>query len=135
MTIKLSSEYWGMPCLNPIISFVTTTIANNHTLLTVWPWVSTLRRTHAMIVICFLVGIYLLKVNNRNSLWNLFKVNNKQHQSDVCSSLFIVDFEQVHATWVSEYCDLRREEIKKRQRRYYHPVWQEINGIIMPPFL
>ena len=61
-------------------------------------------------------GIYLLKVNNRNTrtkVWNMFKVNNKvtkttsfivnfEHILHLCSSVSTVKFEHVITCWVGK---------------------------------
>ena len=59
-------------------------------------------------------GNYMFKIKNRNTrtkVWNMFKINNKvikvnkvfivnfEHISHLCSSVSIVNFEQVNAGW------------------------------------
>ena len=57
----------------------------------------------------FPAGIYLLKVNNRNTRTrneNMFKVNNKDNRTTpmayftTCSNVSVVNFEKVNAGWV-----------------------------------
>ena len=55
---------------------------------------------------------YMFRVNNRNK-WNIFKVNNKEIRSTSltltsCSSVSIVNFEQVNGDWVFAYIPLIR---------------------------
>ena len=48
-------------------------------------------------------GFYLFKVNNENTMnnvWNLFKVNNKRHDWRSFCVFIFVDFQQVNAGWV-----------------------------------
>ena len=48
-------------------------------------------------------GFYLFKVNNENTInnvWNLFKVNNKRRDWRSFCVFIFVDFQQVNAGWV-----------------------------------
>ena len=83
----------------------------------------------------FAAGIYLLKVNNRNTrakVWNI------EHISNLCSSVPIVNFEYVIAGWVLTQCRSSHVELffKKgvlkslTKSSIKHPCWSLFFNIV-----